>query len=224
MIRYVAGREPSVGSNGLGNPSTLVMPNPVNTGDLLFALVKEVLSTSAVTIPNFSNSGSGRIQIGNSTSHFLWPMHCLAAAGQSATITATEGGGTPSVSQMGVGEFSGVLTTQDAAMVVTNGGATSKTSQATGNITTTTPECLLIAFLGQATASAQATTVVDSGFTIFGKGNQLAVAFRIVRAAGTYGATWSWVTAGVCTAGIMAFRADPAAVATQAQNQWAAFR
>lgn len=201
MIRYVDG-EVFVGSNTIGNPSTISYMNPVNPGNLMIAVQKSNQS-GAVTIPNFTDP-YGAQQIGNSV-HYVTVLKGTAASGQSQTITATNAGA-GTVFQFNIAQFSGVTSTEDAPMVVTNGGTTSINTLSTGTITTTTPNCLLIAFFATATATSQPLTSIDSGFTIIAKGNQNYLAYKIVNTAGAHSATWSWNTAGRVTTGILAFQ------------------
>jgi hypothetical protein len=183
-----------------------VYPNPPNPGNLLIAPVLETGGTGTITIPNFTSIAL--INPGGIATQRFEIFYCVSAPGQTDTITATDTG-SPSSSQMGITEFSGVTSTQDAALVSGNSGLSGVTSFATGNITTTTPNCLLIAVWATATATAQGSTSVDSGFTILAKANKFAIAYKLVDTAGTYGATFSWATSGRATAAIMAFQADP---------------
>lgn len=200
---------PFGGSNNLAPGNSVTLPNPPKIGNLLLALAKATPSAGAMSIPNFAVDA---LQIGNTT-HYMGMFKEEVDVGQSQTIVLTDSA-TPTTVQLSVAAFEGVKAAEDATMVSTNGGATLKTSQATGNITTTTPDCLLVAYLGLQTANTATSFQIDWGTgasiqTIAVKANQHALAYRFVHAAGTYGATWSWPTASRVTTAIKAFQGTP---------------
>lgn len=200
---------PFSGSNSAGNPASLTAPNPPQAGNLMVAAAKVTGGTSvgAGTIPGFT--AETPLQIGN-VAHYLALLHLAVAAGQSSTITLTDAG-SPTTVQFGIAEFAGVTATQDATLVSSNGGATTKTTQNTGaGITTTAANCLLLAVLGLQSANTATSITVDSGFTIITKANQYALAYRFAPP-GTYNPTWAWPTASRVTTVVQAYQASSAA-------------
>lgn len=185
-------------ANAATSSVSAVYHNPVHPPDLLLAVVYQNL-TGVASITGFTASAAKAIGSSSARATFL---KLAAGSGQSATITAT-GTGSPTSMHEHVAEFSGVTATEDATMVTAATVGTVATL-ATGNITTVTAGCLLVAWLA---TQGNVTNAAASGWTVLPNFAPRAVlAWRMAPTTGAYGATWTWTTGTSAGAGIAAFR------------------
>lgn len=184
-------------NQGTTSPLVLTLTNPANIGDLMFILA--VQNTTGVA--SATGMTGSAIQVGTGASRAT-PLIGAGASGTGSSISVTLSA-SPAADYLVSAIFSGVTTTEDATAGTAASGGVS--SIGTGTVTTTTADCLLIAWAASQTAVLAAATI-NNGFTILGTTARGTLAYKLVNAAGAYSATWTWGSSAQATGGIHAFR------------------
>jgi len=210
---FVQGAFHDSGNSGTVGTTTFTSNN--TAGNLLIALARFSNATSgtfAITdsqvntwVPIYNSAFSGPTQ----RMVAAYALNCHAGAN---TVTATNTGGAAGFIRMVIGEWSGVPTNATVEGPATLVVGASSVSTTTNNLTTTGTQDLLIAFGSQISAFLATTDSVNNSFVIeqdsAASGYDVTLADKVA-AAGTYNITFTYPTATITNAGLIAFMAPP---------------
>lgn len=206
---FVQGIAHDAGSGG--TVGSVAYPSNNTAGNLLVCLVRFANSSGTFAITD--SQGNTWVPIYNSPfssgTQRMVAAYALNCKGGPNTVTATNAGGSASFIRMVIGEWSGVpanSTVEGPAPLVVGAGSIATT---TNSLTTTGTQDLLIAFGSQISTVFPTANTVNNSFVIEvnspASGFDVTIADRVV-APGTYSTTFTYPSATITDAGLIAFK------------------